>query len=198
MPFVGRTADFEVVPLRLLVAGRCGTHGNARGHQKEGGVAYSTVEKYQAWRKKYEQTTRFRERVRLYSAKRRKDPALKETLKRYAHTWRKNHRLNYMVYRAIKRATDKGIEFDRGFLEELAATKPTNCDCCGVQFNYGVQAKGRQGHPATPSLDRVDPTIGYVRGNTAIICLRCNVLKKNGSLLEFRNILSYVERYARG
>lgn len=42
---VGRTADFKVVPVRVLVAGRRRTHGNARGHQKAVRAVKWTVER---------------------------------------------------------------------------------------------------------------------------------------------------------
>jgi hypothetical protein len=45
------------------------------------------------------------------------------------------------------------------------------------------------------SLDKIIPSQGYVKGNIAIICYRCNILKKDGIIEEFENIVRFLKCY---
>lgn len=43
-------------------------------------------------------------------------------------------------------------------------------------------------------IDRIVPGLGYVVGNVDRICCRCNRLKSNGTVDDFKNIIKYMER----
>ncbi len=44
------------------------------------------------------------------------------------------------------------------------------------------------------TLDRVVPSLGYVKGNVRVISFRANRLKNNATIDEIRAILAYMER----
>lgn len=46
----------------------------------------------------------------------------------------------------------------------------------------------------SPSIDRIDPAKGYIKGNIAVISWRANMLKNNMSVEEARLLLAYLER----
>lgn len=46
------------------------------------------------------------------------------------------------------------------------------------------------------TLDRIDPTKGYVPGNVQILSYRANELKRNGTLEEFRALLTFLEGHS--
>jgi len=46
---------------------------------------------------------------------------------------------------------------------------------------------------SSPSLDRIDNTKGYVKGNVAVICYRANWLKNNANVKEIEAILRYMK-----
>lgn len=46
------------------------------------------------------------------------------------------------------------------------------------------------------SLDRVDNTLGYVKGNVAVISRAANSLKSNGSPEVFQKILNYIKSHS--
>lgn len=49
--------------------------------------------------------------------------------------------------------------------------------------------------PSSPTLDRVDPRLGYVPGNVAVISARANGLKNGSTPEELERILAYVRAH---
>jgi hypothetical protein len=47
----------------------------------------------------------------------------------------------------------------------------------------------------TPSLDKIIPSLGYVKGNVAVISWKANVMKSNLSIDMLESILSYIKKY---
>jgi hypothetical protein len=48
---------------------------------------------------------------------------------------------------------------------------------------------------ANKSIDRINPTLGYVRGNIAVIGHRFNTIKSFGTAAEHRLIAEYLEQH---
>lgn len=87
-----------------------------------------------------------------------------------------------------QRAKKKGIPFD---LKAEDLDVPTHCPVLGTPFLFG---RGKQNMDG-PSVDRVIPEIGYVKGNVQVISLRANILKSNCTDPEtFRRIALYIEK----
>lgn len=91
----------------------------------------------------------------------------------------------YMLAAARKRAREKGVPFDLA-PEDLII--PEKCPVLGITL---VPAKGHH-KPNSPSLDRIRPELGYVRGNIAIISYRANTIKNNASFEELSRVTEYV------
>lgn len=72
---------------------------------------------------------------------------------------------------ARRRSTKKGLEFSIS-IEDIEI--PALCPVFGIEFEYRGK-KGMQSY--APSLDRIDSTKGYVKGNIRVMCTRANVLK---------------------
>lgn len=74
---------------------------------------------------------------------------------------------------------------------------PTHCPVLGIELDYPARA-GQRGKdrvaPNWPSLDRFDPSMGYVPGNVFVISFRANTLKSNGSLEEFQGVVRYLQQ----
>ena len=92
------------------------------------------------------------------------------------------------------RAKRKGIEFT---ITAADLAMPPECPCCGnkLQARTGPRKPGPT--PNSPSIDRVDNSRGYVPGNVAIICWRCNELKRNATPEELHKILSWIEGHTK-
>lgn len=74
------------------------------------------------------------------------------------------------------RAKRKGVPFSIT-VDDIVI--PPSCPCCDVVL---VPKSMRTHHmktglPDSPSIDRKNPALGYVPGNVAILCMRCNTLK---------------------
>jgi hypothetical protein len=68
-------------------------------------------------------------------------------------------------------------------------------DCCPIRKVKFVPILRRQGpHPDSPSLDRIDPALGYVMGNVAILSQAANRAKQNETdPAVFRRLADWLE-----
>ena len=64
---------------------------------------------------------------------------------------------------------------------------PERCPVLGLLLR---KTKGRQG-PNSPSLDRLNPRLGYVRGNVLVVSWRANAIKKDATPRELALVGSF-------
>lgn len=93
----------------------------------------------------------------------------------YLRSRRRNRPEVELLRRARERASRKGLDFNL----ESPPTIPERCPALGLVLTPG----GRR-RDTSPSLDRIDPTRGYVKGNVRVISDRANRLKGNRSIQE--------------
>lgn len=68
---------------------------------------------------------------------------------------------------------------------------PERCPVFGEPFRIGL---GVGGHgPWSPSLDRKDPSLGYVPGNVQVISHRANMLKNNATVEEIGRLYEFMK-----
>lgn len=85
--------------------------------------------------------------------------------------------------RAKSRATRKGWEFTI----ELSDIKiPELCPVFKQPLIYGDT-------DWTPSIDRINPALGYIKGNICIISNRANRIKNDASMQELQAVVSWME-----
>lgn len=92
----------------------------------------------------------------------------------------------HMLARVKSRAKTLGVPFD---LLEADLVCPSVCPVLGIpiviQFGNGYGPKIN-----SPSVDRIDPGLGYVRGNVRVISQRANLLKNDATVAELRAVLA--------
>ncbi len=88
---------------------------------------------------------------------------------------------------ARKRAKESGPQFE--IVADALLPLPTHCPVFGTRLRYG----GKGFDPNAASIDRLDSTLGYVRGNVAIISRRANMIKNDGTAAEHRAIANWME-----
>jgi hypothetical protein len=91
-----------------------------------------------------------------------------------------------MLRLAKCRAKKKGVAFDLDIDDIII---PDQCPVLRIKIEVG---SGRL-TDNSPTIDRINPKKGYVRGNVSVISWRANVLKKDATLAELKALVSYVE-----
>lgn len=85
--------------------------------------------------------------------------------------------------RAKARAIKNGLAFN---LELSDIVLPDVCPVFNVPFEYGHRYW-------TYSIDRIDPKLGYIKGNIQIISNRANVLKNDATLQEIEKLFLWMQ-----
>lgn len=96
--------------------------------------------------------------------------------------WQELAYIRKIYSRAKSRATQKKRAFN---IELSDIVIPPVCPIFGTALVH-------------PSIDRIDSSKGYVKGNIQIVSRRANLLKNDGTLEEFRKIVQWFERGAGG
>lgn len=117
---------------------------------------------------------------RRYYAKHR------EKVIEYQKGWRSKRTEGYLLSAARRRAKQKGLDFNIDITDIVV---PETCPALGIP----IRRTAEKWADDTPTLDRVDSTRGYVKGNVMVISKRANFLKNNASADEIRSILRYME-----
>lgn len=86
----------------------------------------------------------------------------------------------------------KKIMFD---LEPIDFVPPETCPALGIPLLY---SDGRKLTWNSPSLDRIDPDLGYVKGNIIIVSHLANSIKNNASPSQILKVAQfYLDLYSR-
>ena len=100
----------------------------------------------------------------------------------FANTWNKNNLEKGMLRFAKRRATRDGLPFT---IELCDIVIPKVCPILGRPLEKSFGRIGLN----SPTLDRIIPALGYIKGNVWVISWRANSLKKNGTLEEFKALV---------
>lgn len=82
------------------------------------------------------------------------------------------------------------VEFDL-HLSDIVI--PLVCPVLGIPLRVNHSVTG----PNSPSVDRINPSGGYTKGNVTIISLKANTIKSNATIAEVRQVLAYMESHAK-
>lgn len=86
-----------------------------------------------------------------------------------------------MLDRSKSRAKRKGFEHNIT-IEDIII--PKNCPLLGIPLFAGKESVC----PNSPTLDRIDSSKGYVKGNVWVISYKANTIKSNATLEELEAI----------
>ena len=109
--------------------------------------------------------------------------------KRTAEITRKNRDkdpVGYLLARAKRRAKERGIVFS---LSREDIYIPTLCPVLGVKMSFG--GKGKKN--LAPSIDRIDPKLGYTPSNVLVISTRANLIKNEFTKDDIEEILAVLK-----
>lgn len=91
-----------------------------------------------------------------------------------------------MFTSARRRALQQGLAFD---LELADVETPVHCPVFGFALKYNNPVLA----DSSPTLDRIWPEFGYVKGNVRVISWKANRLKNNASLEDLLALVSYLK-----
>lgn len=111
-----------------------------------------------------------------------------ETIKETRRNSARNHPEWRMYSQAKRRAKERGLEFN---IELSDVVIPSTCPLLGVPFVNGTKGN----YEFTPSLDRIDPTKGYVKGNVWVITKKANSMKNSATREELLTFVGNVIKY---
>ena len=98
----------------------------------------------------------------------------------------------YNLYSGAKRrAVESGKEFNIT-LEDLRKLVVPRCPALGVELDWSPKGSSNV-CPCSPSLDRIDSRLGYVKENIAIISRRANVIKNDANAKELFLIAKWLD-----
>lgn len=126
---------------------------------------------------------RFEKRNREYKYKN------KDSVYRMARKYKESHRGFMLWLGAKKRATKQGVPFD---IEIEDIIIPDMCPLLGIKLGFNGSVNNRD---SSPSLDRKNPALGYVKGNIAVISYRANRIKNNASAAEIKLLAERIDTY---
>jgi hypothetical protein len=144
-----------------------------------------------------------RRKSRLYAAKRRAEKPeahraynnkyrVENREKRQAATkkWADSKPGYWLFKNAQYRAKRDGLPFNITF-EDIKI--PEVCPVLGIPIFFSKdKRKGFQ--PNSPSIDKIIPALGYVKGNICVISNRANTIKRDATAEELRKVADYIER----
>lgn len=109
--------------------------------------------------------------------------------KAYYNKWVDQNREQRLLSSAKSRAKRKGLPFNLE-LEDIVI--PERCPVLGIELD----TDGGKWKDSTPSLDRMVPDKGYVKGNIAVISWKANWLKRDASLQELESLVRWMRQAA--
>lgn len=93
-------------------------------------------------------------------------------------------------YQARKRARRDGTPFE---ITPADIVVPAECPVLGIPLFTADGRSGNRRH--SPSLDRIDPRKGYVRGNVVVMSLQANRIKSNATCDEVMRVANWMREH---
>lgn len=92
-----------------------------------------------------------------------------------------------MLARAKSRAKKNNLPFNLE-LDDIAI--PERCPLLGIK----IESNNFRNSPNNPSLDKIIPEKGYIKGNVWVISNRANTLKNDATLKELKTLVENLEK----
>ena len=146
--------------------------------------AYAQTEASQAWFKDYEARPETKARDRELRARPESKLTRSEQNRAYRRT--AHGRAIFFLTQAKARARKRGYSSDLT-IDDVGI--PERCPVFGIPLDVAAETNADN----LPSIDRKDPSKGYVKGNVWVISWRANRLKNNATLEELKMLVAALE-----
>jgi hypothetical protein len=111
-----------------------------------------------------------------------------------------NKYLNELLKEAKRRSEKKQFEFslDLDYVIDIYNQQNKNCYYTGRELKVNTSKKEHEGKRVCPdklSIDRIDSSKGYIKGNVVLCTWAANNMKQDQSTDEFKNIIREIYNY---
>ena len=106
----------------------------------------------------------------------------------------RNHRKKYLKKAILKAAKNRCQKFNIEFnLTEDDFELPEVCPVLGIplQITFGNKGGGKDN---SYSLDRINPSLGYIKGNVQVISLKANMMKSSATKEELIKFSKWIKQ----
>ena len=111
----------------------------------------------------------------------------------YNRQWLRDHYKanpsSYLLNGIRNRSKEEGLPFDL-VLEDIAI--PEICPILGIKLYRNTGGNKPTGN--SPSVDRVIPSLGYIKGNVQVISQRANIMKNDANPEELLKFAEWVNK----
>ncbi len=112
---------------------------------------------------------------------------MKETV---GNRFRKHGHSHTSTYRILKYAKKRAKKFNRDFTIDIDdIIVPENCPILNIPLIHGVGKSTDN----SPSLDRINSDLGYIKENIRVISMKANRMKQDCTIEELKKIILYME-----
>jgi hypothetical protein len=145
------------------------------------------AERFRRWKDKHLESARASSRDRKREERKNKP----EKVRQKQRTWYANNDVSRIYAYAKNSAKIRQVEFS---IDKEDIQIPELCPIFGIPL---IRVGGAR-TDNTPSIDRIDPSKGYVKGNVWIISWLANRIKTNATPSQLRRIADAIELKLRG
>ena len=101
------------------------------------------------------------------------------------------YKFKYYLYKASQK--NLNYDIDEKFLEELWNKQKSSCALSGVPIT--LRKFNEKSFPSTASLDRIDSSKGYIRGNVQFVAYSINLAKNSFRNQQIVNFINQIKSY---
>jgi len=127
-----------------------------------------------------------KERRKLYQKEYRKRPQVKKRRAELSKLWNRENIESVLLTKAKKRA--RLLRLDCNLSKEDIVV-PSCCPILGIPLKITAHIIGDN----SPTLDRIIPHLGYIRGNVAVISARANRIKNDATVEEIERVFQWLK-----
>ena len=100
--------------------------------------------------------------------------------------WYRSNTRNRLFFSAKRRAKVNNLDFN---IEKEDVIIPDKCPVLGIKLVVG----NKHAHDNSPSIDRIIPGKGYVKGNIIVVSHKANTIKSNATIQEMKKVLEFYQ-----
>lgn len=101
--------------------------------------------------------------------------------------WYRHNTCGRLWHSAKRRAKVHGLDFN---IEKEDIIIPDTCPVLGIKLVVG----NGNAHDSSPSLDRIIPEKGYVKGNVIVVSHKANTIKSNATIQELEKVFEFYNK----